>query len=257
MWENIPQISLPPRDVANVLISKRGKEAMNHDEVVRQKLTEKYLLAELDPDARDQFEEHFFECAECALDVRAGTEFVASSRIVLAQSFEASVPQRAAVRDAGGRDWFAWLKGTWLRPAFAMLSFALLLCVIGYQNLIVYPRLRTASTAQALPWAAVAVGTWGSSGPTVSVPAGNAFLLFVRIPPDGNYVRYTADLYNPAGRLEYSLNIPAAVGKDQWPVLVPGTDREAGNYRMAVRGVTAAGEIKDVGGTSFTLEFQK
>jgi hypothetical protein len=230
---------------------------MNHDEVVRQKLTEKYLLAELDPESRDQFEEHFFECAECALDVRAGTEFVASTRIVLAQSSESSVPQRTADRNAGRRDWFAWLKGAWLRPTFAMPAFALLLCVIGYQNLVVYPKLRIASKAQALPWAAVAVGTWGDSGPTISVPAGNAFLLFVRIPPDGDYVRYTADLYNPAGRLECSLNIPAAAGKDQWPVLVPEGNREPGNYRMAVRGITAAGETKDIGGTSFTLEIQK
>ena len=31
---------------------------MDHDTVVRQKLTERYLLNELDPEARDNFEEH-------------------------------------------------------------------------------------------------------------------------------------------------------------------------------------------------------
>jgi len=230
---------------------------MNHDEVVRQRLTEKYLLAELDPESRDQFEEHFFECADCALDVRAGAEFVASTRIVLAQSSETSVPQRTAVREAAGHDWLAWLKGMCLRPAFAMPVLALLLCVIGYQNLIVYPKLRSASTPQAVPWVALAVGTWGSSGPTISVAAGKPFLLFVRIPPDGEYIRYTADLYNPAGRLECSLNIATAVGQDQWSILVPGANRESGSYRISVRGITAAGETKDLGGTSFTLEVQK
>ena len=58
---------------------------MDHDVVVRQKLTERYLLDELDPPARDEFEEHFFDCKECALDVRAGALFVEQSKVVLAE----------------------------------------------------------------------------------------------------------------------------------------------------------------------------
>jgi len=37
---------------------------MDHDAVVRLKMTERYLLGELDPDARDEFEEHFFRLPE-------------------------------------------------------------------------------------------------------------------------------------------------------------------------------------------------
>jgi len=33
---------------------------MDHDAVVRQKMTERYLLGELDSETRDEFEEHFF-----------------------------------------------------------------------------------------------------------------------------------------------------------------------------------------------------
>ncbi len=236
---------------------------MNHNEVVRQKLTERYLLAELDPDSREQFEEHFFECPECALDVQAGAHFVDGTRVVLADSSETVVPQRPAVSDAAGRGWFSRMKLSWLnpalfRPAFALPTLALLLGIIGYQNLVTYPNLLNAlHQPRTLPWAAVVVGTWGSSSSAISVPAGSPFLLFVRIPPDAAYIRYTADLYNPAGRLECSLNIPAATGKDQWPVLVPGANRESGNYRISVRGITAAGEAKDLGGTAFTLEIQK
>ncbi|HYM74739.1 MAG TPA: zf-HC2 domain-containing protein [Candidatus Dormibacteraeota bacterium] len=241
-----------------ILNLNEGEEAMDHDEVVRQKVTERYLLAELDPDSRDRFEEHFFDCPECALDVQAGAQFVAATKVVLAQESEASLPVKIAARNAGGRGWFGWLNPAWLKPAFALPALAVLLCVIGYQNLVTYPKLRNASSQpQTLPWAAVAVGTWGSSNPTIALPAGSPFLLFVRIPPDGNYVRYIADLYDPAGRLECSLNILAVVGKDQWPVLVPGANREAGNYRIAVRGLTASGESKDLGGTSFTLEIEK
>ncbi|HZW95438.1 MAG TPA: zf-HC2 domain-containing protein [Candidatus Eremiobacteraceae bacterium] len=227
---------------------------MDHDVVVREKMTEKYLLEELDPKLKDEFEEHFFDCPECALDVRAGSEFVSGSKIVLAESPEpVLVPAAIPAPPPFNRGWFAWL-----RPAIAAPVFALLLAVIGYQNLVTYPQLRSALTQpQVLPWASVNVGTYGAEGPVISVAQGRGFLLFVRIPPDGNYTHCTADLYNPNGRLEWSLTIPAIPGQDQWPVQVPGARREAGTYKISVRGVTAAGESKDLGSTSFELQIQK
>ena len=44
---------------------------MDHEVVVRQKLTERYLLGELDGQAREEFEEHYFDCPDCAVDVHA------------------------------------------------------------------------------------------------------------------------------------------------------------------------------------------
>jgi hypothetical protein len=85
---------------------------------------------------------------------------------------------------------------------------------------------------------------------------GEGFLLFVRIPPSGGYSEYVADLHNPAGRLEWSLPIPASSTQDQWPVQVPGAKREAGSYILVVRGITAAGESKEVGRASFELQIQ-
>jgi hypothetical protein len=226
---------------------------MDHNEVVRQKLTERYLLDELQGDAREEFEEHFFDCSECAMDVRAGSEFVETSKFILEQPAEEVASARNTSRQPASRSWFAWL-----RPQFAAAALALLIAMVGYQNLVTVPRLRGAlGQPQVLPWAAVAVGTYGSSGPTVNVAPGMGFLLFVRIPPEGGYVRYIADLYNPAGRLEYSLTIPASSLQDQWPVLVPGANRESGNYRISARGVTASGEIKDLGSAPFTLQAQK
>src|SRR5215469_9953210 len=227
--------------------------AMDHNEVVRQKLTEKYLLNELESEQRDEFEEHYFECPECALDIRAGSEFVESSKVVLGQPAEQVMPVSSATRERARRGWWAWL-----RPQFAGAALALLIAVVGYQNLVTLPRLRgVLRQPQTLPFAAVAVGTWGSSGPAVTVPRDNGFLIFVRIPSDGSYTRYIADLYNPAGRLEYSLTIPATSVQDQWPVLIPGGNHEAGNYRISVRGVAGSGEVKDVGSAPFTLQTQK
>jgi len=232
---------------------------MDHDMVVRQKMTERYLLDELDPAARDEFEEHYFDCKECALDVRAGALFVEQSKVVLAeepQPVAAGLPATASVPAIP-----RW--PTWFRPAVVVPVMVLLLAVIGYQNLIIYPQLEQAfNSPQVLPWASVNVGTYGSEGPVITTRRGEGFLLFVRIPPDGSYSHYTTDLYNSAGKLEWSLTIPVASGKetsaqDQWPVQVPGANGEAGSYTLAVHGVTAAGESKEVGRASFELQIQK
>ena len=231
---------------------------MDHDVVVRHKMTEQYLLGELDPEARDQFEEHFFDCADCALDVRAGALFVEQSKVVLADKSEpVSNVLPAAIPAKSG--WLAGLRSM-LRPAFAVPVMALLLVVIGYQNLVTYPQLaRQLNNPQVLPWASVNVGTYGSGGggTPITTRKGEGFLLFVRIPPDGAYSHYTAELYNPAGTLEWSVTIPASSSQDQWPIQVPGANREAGSYALKVHGVTASGESKEVGRGAFELQIQK
>jgi len=226
---------------------------MNHDVVVRQKMAERYLLEELDPQQRDEFEEHLFDCSECAMDVRAGASFVEHSKRILAETAPETTRVLAPVFAPPTAGWFAWL-----RPAFAVPALALLLLVVGYQNLVTYPRLEQAlHEPQVLPWASVNLGTWGAGGPAITTSRGQGFLLFVRIPPAGVYDHYVADLYNPAGEIDSSLTIPAATGQDQWPVQVPGTNREAGMYTLAVRGVVAVGGSKDLGRASFELQILK
>jgi anti-sigma factor RsiW len=55
---------------------------MDHNEALRLRAVEKYVLGELPPSLRDQFEEHFFECQECALDVKTTAGFVDNARAV-------------------------------------------------------------------------------------------------------------------------------------------------------------------------------
>lgn len=49
---------------------------MSHDEAVRSFGVEKYLLEELSIESREEFEEHLFDCQECALDLRVGATFL-------------------------------------------------------------------------------------------------------------------------------------------------------------------------------------
>jgi|ERR1700722_11852493 hypothetical protein len=224
---------------------------MDHTTVVRQKMTERYLLSELEPEVRDEFEEHYFDCAECALDVSAGAQFVSQSKAVLAEKAEpVSMP---ALPQRPGQGWFGWL-----RPMFEVPVLALLLVVVGYQNLVTVPKLRSdASQARIMPTASVNLDSYGVGGPATIVPAGKGLILFVRIPQDFPAARYTAELRGPNGKLEGSFAIAATPGQDQWTASVPEVERETGDYTIAVQGISASGEKKDLGSKTFQLQIQR
>jgi hypothetical protein len=220
---------------------------MDHDIVVREKMTEKYLLEELDPHVRGEFEEHFFDCPECALDVRAGSEFVTRSKLILKGKSEPSLVHAASREpQPANRGWFAWL-----RPAFAAPALAVLLAVIGYQNLVTLRQHKL----QLLPAATVNLLTYGSNVSPLLIHPGESFLLNVIVPPGPRYESYKAALYNPAGDVE-SLPISASAG-DTWPIQVPGANLESGAYKLTVHGITASGQDVEVGSGSFQLQIQR
>jgi Putative zinc-finger len=225
---------------------------MDHSESIRLMAAEKYLLGELTPESREQFEEHFFDCQECALDVRAGAALVEHSKVVLSES-PAMSPVRVAAGVTAKPGWFAWL-----RPALVVPVLAALLVVVGYQNLVTYPQLKQmASNPQILPWASINVSTRGASTIQISPRAGEGFHLLVNIPPDAHYNSYTFNLSSPSGRLEWSRTIPAASSDEARSIYVPGANQEQGVYTLAVRGGTAAGESSDLGRYSIEVQIQK
>lgn len=230
---------------------------MDHNEAVRQKATERYLLDELGPDVRDQFEEHLFDCQDCALDVRAAAMFVEQSKVVLGESTAVLPVRKPAVAPAKPgrleRGWFSWF-----RPAFAVPVLALLLAVIGYQNFVTYPNLmQAANQPQVGPWASVNVSTRGTAATVIQTRAGEGFSLLVNLPPEDGFASYTADLYNPAQKLEWSGAISTATATEGRQIYIPGRNREPGTYTLVVHGITAAGESREVSRHPIDLQIQK
>jgi hypothetical protein len=225
---------------------------MDHSEAIQSMSAEKYLLDELSPEAREQFEEHFFGCAECALDVRTGALLVEQMKVALPEP-STGRPVQVPVPVSGKSGWFGWL-----RPALVFPVLAALLVLIGYQNLVTYPRLQMAANApQVLPWASVSLNSRGANAPVVTAQPGRGFLLFVNVPSDNHYSSYRAELHDPAGRMEWSLSIPAATADDTWPIRVPDAPRQEGTYTLVVQGVGAGSEQAEIGRGQFELHIQK
>jgi anti-sigma factor RsiW len=114
---------------------------MNHDEAIREQAVERYLLGELPEDARARFDEHFFDCAICASDLKSGVAFVDALRADLQP---VGSPQRS-IHLVAKRTPVAWLR-PWLAPALAAS-----LLVVAYQNILVLPGIRRAATAAQTP----------------------------------------------------------------------------------------------------------
>jgi len=225
---------------------------MDHNEAVRQKATERYLLDELDPELRDQFEDHLFDCQDCALDVRAAAMFVEQSRVILAAPSVTPVVRVPAL-PARKSGWFAWL-----RPALAVPALALLLAVIGYQNLVTYPKLAQAVRQPLIgSWVSVNVGTRGTEAKQIKAQAGQGFGVLLDIPPQDGLASYAVDLYNPAGKLEWSGRIPIAPADENRQIYIPGRNRQPGTYTLVVSGITPAGESKEISRHPIDLQIQQ
>ena len=224
---------------------------MDHNEAVRQNATERYLLDELDPELRDQFEEHLFDCQECALDLRSGAMFVEQSKVILAEPEASPATAKQPARATAKPGWFAWF-----RPAFAVPVLALLLVVVGYQNFVTVPQLTQAANDPRIgPWASVNVSTRGGETKVVKAHPGDGFGLLLNLPPEDGFASYAADLYNPAGKLEWSGTISNAPAEAR-QIYVPGRNRLPGTYTLVVRGINQAGESKELSRQSIDLQIQ-
>ena len=218
---------------------------MNHSEAVKGMAAERYLLDELTPDDRDSFEEHMFDCPECALDVRSGVAFVDEAKAQLPGLDAGAAAVHEAVKSAQKRN--RWL--SWWRPIFATPVFAALLIVFGYQNLITFPALRTAAIQpRIVPTAPLYGATRGSTHTTLTADRMHGIALPVDLPVEpgiGSFVSYSFDLYDPDGRLAWTGNVEsppqASTGDLQLSVVIPGGMLKSGTYSLAVSGVGAQG----------------
>ena len=194
---------------------------MDHQEALRQMAIERYLLNELPSAIREEFEEHYFGCQECAADLRATSKFLDA---VKSQPRAASVIRRAA---SSNKSWRAWF----LRPAFLSPAFAFLLLIIVYQNLILNPR------PEILPTLALVGGDSRGGAPvSVTVADGQPILVSVDVPTQDQYSSYEFTLMSPSGATIWHLPISAEQAKDTVSVRIPTAHWRTGEYRLIVYG---------------------
>jgi hypothetical protein len=233
---------------------------MDHNQAVEEMAAERYLLNELSREAREAFEEHIFCCPECALDLRAAAAFVDEAKVQLPalRSPVAAPPSSGADKGSVKRD--RWL--SWLRPGFVVPAFAALLLVVGYQNLVTLPALRSeANQPRLLPITPVHGATRGGAGIAITADRarGVAFPIDLSpLPGSASFMSYSADLSNPQGKRVWTGSIAAASadeGSQRLLMEIPAAILSNGAYTVTLSGVGPHGERTPIDRYLFDVHF--
>ncbi|MGB7282709.1 MAG: hypothetical protein WBE13_10640 [Candidatus Acidiferrum sp.] len=234
---------------------------MDHSEAVRLQAAEKYLLGELPKEQRAEYEEHYFDCAACAEELKMTVAFMESARQVAQEEVHELVgvgPKRVA---AGSGGWFGWL----LKPAFAVPVFAALLLLIGYQNGVTIPGLKQSTshvaTAEVVKsFSLMSVGTRGEGSASLNIVVSpkEDFGLDVDMP--GNSASgYLCEIEDDSGKVLFTLPISEEAAKRSVHINIPGGSLQPGKYTFVI--ITGQASVPETGHANaaaqlpFSIEF--
>lgn len=213
---------------------------MNHSDAIQRMAIERYLLDELTPEEREAFEEHLFECSECALDLRAGSAFISEAKAQLPEiASQPSRPSLQSTKPAEKKSRWSF----WLQPAFAVPAFAVLLAVIAYQNISLIPGLRKAAVEpHLLHSTAIHIGTRGSPHLPITADRTEGLALSFELLPTSAYSSYVFNLYDPSGKQVWTHTVagstPDSAAGGIVSLVIPGAGLREGSYILAISGIT-------------------
>ena len=210
---------------------------MDHSEAVRIKAVEKYILGELPPELRDQFEEHYFDCVECASDIRALARLRNVSRLVLEEDEAARVSSTEEGLQRG------WLR--WLRPVFAVPAIVLLAAIVIFQAAVTIPTLKKRSGSQSVAQVyessfRLQGTTRGESASKVSINPRQSFALQFDFTPSRKFTSYKGFLVDATGTAIETFDIAGEQANKELHLVIPGAKVHAGNYDLVFSGVNGA-----------------
>lgn len=231
---------------------------MDHSDALRLKAAEKYISGDLPGDLRDQFEEHYFDCAECANDLKALATFVTASRIVFEEEAAAKVPLRQPQVERTG-----WL--SWLRPIIAVPAIAALAAVVVFQSAVTIPALKNRIAVE--PAAQVYESSYrlqgttrGESVPTMAIHANESFALDFDFTPSRAFQGYKGNLLDASEKTVLTFAISGEQANKELHLAVPAGTVQPGKYHLVFAGedgtMSSDPKTNEVQRLSFAVEFR-
>jgi Putative zinc-finger len=223
---------------------------MDHSEALHVHAAEKYLLGELPPELREEYEEHFFDCEECASDVTALAAFAGGARATFRNEHSRKEKEPAQVSRI-----FAWL-----RPAIAAPALAALLLIVGYQSLVTIPRLKRASAVPGAHSAdlvsLIGANSRSEGGRVFLIQRDHPTILEIDIPPAGAFNSFVCQIQDAGTRIIYQHRVSKADARETVHLIVPAGGLPPATYTLVVLGEgSATGSSNEVERLKFTTGF--
>jgi hypothetical protein len=205
---------------------------MDHQQAVANEAVERYILDELTPEERLDFERHFFTCPECAEAVEAATVFAANTREI-AHSEKSEKKVKEIKPQAARPQWRLWLNPL---PAIAAV---VLLGLAGFQNLVVIPALKNTAAEWSHPRAISSVLirplSRGAGDRGSATKWGNgALILKIQLDSKDFAPEYEVGIKDPSGAVIAAFTANRAVD-GTLEIAWPSSHMEAGEYTILVR----------------------
>jgi hypothetical protein len=221
---------------------------IDHEQAIREMMVERYLLDELQPQQRDAFEAHLFDCSACFEQVQAGAEFVHCVKEIGVEA----TPEPAPPVTGGWRRFLGGMDQP--LPAVAAI---LLAAAIGFN--VYQSHLLSRQKGPALEWSYTLTGIAHGGGPAhrIEVPRGAVLGLSVEYQRRGELTSYGVRILSDSGQIRASLPILHDQGDGMAKITVSSDFLEPGRYSVVVWGRTNDGNETEVGHGAFELQFSR
>src|ERR1700723_2264457 len=222
---------------------------MTHEDALQEMAVERYLLGELSGTSLESFEEHLFECSDCAADLKTGMAFIDAARIELRTPVRVAKPQ--VERSSRWTSWFAspWVLG----PALAAC-----LLILGFQTFVLQPRLtlelaRAQAPAVLNPLVLANAGARGDPIPEVIAPEHGSIVISLDVPTIGGFSSYRGSLYTPDGSLVWQTTISPEQARGALLIRVPTDTTKDGLNTFLIQGLSSSGTLEDLAKYRFSV----
>lgn len=199
---------------------------MDHQYAAQNYAVEQYLLGEMNPVERREFEEHYFSCPECADAVRTGAYFADNTQFAFKDQARRPIGTGQVVEMKTRPR-----PSLWQRLSLAAgVAAAVLLAIAGYQSLAG----RKTGPPQLLARSVIHPAARGTGDVIVLKPGQKTAVLRLDLNSERPYPYYAVDLQDQAGKsiLQQRTEAPADGALELSSI-------PAGLYGITVRGQTS------------------
>lgn len=220
---------------------------MDHTRATTTDAAERYALGEMVELERDEFEQHFFACPQCAEEVKAAVRFLDAAQPLLGDSERVDLRESSHATRPAPVSIAAWPRVRSLFWPLPLAAAATLVLLLGgpaaYLAAVKVPQLEAqladAESLQSVPWHFLSVSR--SETPKIEVVAGeNAIGVSLSRSSGRSFPFYLCELRDADGRTLLSKVVAETPGRDELQLLLPTRKLPSGAYVIAVAGLESA-----------------